>query len=81
MMDIVGLVAGLVLSIPLGFVGGFAYQQYRYWKIKRYAPSAEIVSFHVALREEEYDNLPKKEDDVVYYFKNKNGSSGGPAAG
>ena len=43
-----------------------AYYRYRLWKIKRHAPSAEVVSFQVSLTEQDYRRLPKKEDDVAY---------------
>ena len=54
------------LSLALGFGGGMAYQQYRLWKIKRNAPSAKVVVFHVSLTQQDYDCLTKKEADVEY---------------
>ena len=69
-MEVVGFVGEQVLSLILGFAGGWAYLRYRYWKIKRYAPSAKIVSFHVSLTENDYQRLPKKEADVAYFTKN-----------
>ena len=66
MEEIVGFLAGQALSLALGFAGGWLYHRYRLWRIKRDAPSAEVVSFHVSLTQEDYDRLPKKEDDVQY---------------
>ena len=65
-MEIVWFVLNHALSIVLGFFGGLAYHQYRLWKIKRHAPSAKIVSFHVQLTQQDYDRQPKYEDDVAY---------------
>ena len=66
-MEIIVLfIAEQTLSLALGFGGGMAYHRYRLWKIKRHAPSAKVVSFHVGLTQQEYDGLPKKEDDVAY---------------
>ena len=76
-MEVVLFIAELGLGLALGFVGGFTYHRYRYWKIKRHAPSAKVVSFHVALSEEDYQRLPKTEEDVGYYTP----ESGKQAAG
>ena len=65
-MEVVFFVAEQALSLALGFGGGMAYYQYRLWKIKRHAPSAEAIGFHVSLTQQDYDRLPKKEDDVMY---------------
>lgn len=54
------------LSLVLGFGGGMAYHRYRLWKIKRHAPSAKATGFQVGLTQQDYDGLPKKEEDVVY---------------
>ena len=65
-MEIVWFVLNHALSIVLGFFGGLAYHQYRLWRIKRHAPSAKIVSFHVTLTQQDYDRQSKYEDDVMY---------------
>ena len=65
-MELVSFLAEQTLSLALGFGGGMAYYRYRLWKIKRHAPSAEVVSFHVTLTQLDYDRLPKKEPDVMY---------------
>ena len=66
-MEPILFVAEQALSLVLGFVGGWAYYRFRLWKIKRDAPSAKTVGFHVSLTQEDYDNLPRKEEDVIYY--------------
>ena len=38
----------------------------RLHKIKRHAPSAKVVSFHVALTQEDYDRLPETDDGMMY---------------
>ena len=73
-MEIVWFVLNHALSIVLGFFGGLAYHQYRLWKIKRYAPSAKIVSFHVTLTQQDYDRQSKYEDDVAYYTESSDDS-------
>lgn len=78
-MDLVGLVLSLIVSIPLGIVGGWAYQRYRYWKIRRHAPSAKVVGYHVVISKSDWEHLPKREKDVVYYFAGKDGSPNGQA--
>ena len=65
-MEVVGFFAEQALSLALGFSGGMAYHRYRLWKIKRHAPSAKVVSFHVSLTQQDYHRLPKKENDVMY---------------
>ena len=54
------------LSLVLGAGGGWGYCQYRLWKIRRHAPSAKEVSFHVGLTQEDFDRLQKKDDDVLH---------------
>ena len=70
-MEIVVWVANHILSLALGFGGGWAYFNYRFWKIKRHAPSAKVVGFQVTLTQRDYDLLPKKEDDVAYAIVNQ----------
>ena len=50
----------------LGTVIAKFHQWYRFAKIRKHAPSAKMVSFHVRLTQHDYDRLPKKEDNVVY---------------
>ena len=78
-MELVWFVLNHALSIVLGFFGGLAYHQFRLWKIKRYAPSAKIVSFHVSLTQQDYDHLAKYEDDVAYATPSGEESPSGPA--
>ena len=75
-MEIIEWLGNHVLSLVLGFVGGWGYHRYRLLKIKRYAPSAKVVSFHVALEQHHYDRLPKKEDDVMYSIVGGNDPKG-----
>ena len=70
--------AELVLSLALGFGGGWAHYRYRIWKIQRHAPSAEVVGFHVSLTQQDYDHLPKKDDDVAYFIVDRNVDAKGP---
>ena len=73
-MEVVWFIANHALSLALGFGGGMAYHRYRLWKIRRYAPSAEVTGFHVSLAQQHYDrlrNLGKKEDDVMYMIVNR----------
>ena len=65
-MEVIWFVLNHALSLALGFFGGMAYHQYRLWKIKRHAPSAQVVSFHVKATQRDYDRIPKKEGDVAY---------------
>ena len=65
-MEVMLFIAELSLSLVLGFVGGWGYHRYRLWKIKRNAPSAKAVCFHVSLSGQDYERLPKKESDVMY---------------
>ena len=71
-MEIAVTIVELVLGVVLGFIGAAAYNRYRLWKIKRYAPSAVATSFHVGLSEEDYQRLCTKcktERDVMYMTK------------
>ena len=70
-MEIVEWVANHILSLALGFGGGWAYHRYRFWKIKRHAPSAKVTDFHVSLAQLDYDRLPKKVDGVMYAIVNR----------
>ena len=40
----------------------------RLHEIKRHAPSARVVRVHVALSQQDFDRLPKREADAVYYI-------------
>ena len=55
-----------VVSFFLGFVGGTAYHRYRIWKLKRHAPSAEVVTASVSLSQRDYDGLPEKVRNTQY---------------
>ena len=68
-------VANHLLSLILGIGGGWAYVQFRFRKIKRHAPSAKQVGLQVALTEQDYQRLPKKEDGVVYFTRNEDDPS------
>ena len=63
---LVWFIAEQALSLALGFGGGMAYHRHRLWRIKRHAPSAKATGFQVGLSQEDFDGLPKKEEDVVY---------------
>ena len=65
-MEVAWFIAEQALGLALGFVGGMAYHRYRYWKIKRVAPSAKVIGFHVYLTEEDYKRIKKPEADVSY---------------
>ncbi len=63
---LVGFLAEEVVSFFLGFVGGTAYHRYRIWKLKRHAPSADVVTASVSLSQRDYDRLPKKAKNTQY---------------
>ena len=66
-MEIISFLIEMAPAFPFGFLGGMAYYRYRFWKIKRHAPSAKMIGFHVYLSEQDYKNLKNREDDVAYY--------------
>ena len=80
-MEVLGIVGNLILSLAIGFCGGWAYHRYRFWKIKRYAPSAQIVSYHVGVTKKDYDNLSKTEADVAYFTRSEGEPPDGQAKG
>lgn len=63
---VVGFLAEEVVSLILGFIGGTAYHQYRLWKLRRHAPSAQVVTASVSLTQRDYDQLPKQEKNTQY---------------
>ena len=46
--------------------------------IKRQAPSAKVVRYQIALTQEDFDRLPKKEADTVYYVVGEQSTSDAP---
>ena len=75
-MEVVSFLAEQAVSLILGFAGGFGYHRYRLWKIKRHAPSAEVVGFQVTLTQEDYDRMrnSKQLDEDVVYMTTEGGS-------
>ena len=65
-MEVAWFIAEQALGLAVGLVGGMAYHQYRYRKIKRVAPSAKVTGFQVSLTEEDYKRIKKPEADVLY---------------
>lgn len=65
-MEILEFIAEQAVSLVLGFCGGWAYHQFRLWNIRRHAPSAKEVDYIYGLSQEDYDRLPKKQDNVMY---------------
>ena len=45
---------------------------------KRQAPSAKVVRYQIALTQEDFDRLPKKEADTVYYVVGEQSTSDAP---
>ena len=67
MMEVlVEFLAEELVSFFLGFVGGTASHRYRIWKLRRHAPSAEVVTASVSLARRDYNRLPKKEKNTQY---------------
>ena len=63
---VVGFLTEETVSLILGFVGGTAYHHYRLWKLRRHAPSAQVVTASVSLTQRDYDRLPKQEKNTQY---------------
>ena len=59
-----------LLSLVLGKGVVKANDLRRLRKIKRHAPSAKVMktNFQVALTQEDYDRLPEKDDDTMYFI-------------
>ena len=59
-----------LLSLVLGKGVVKANDLRRLRKIKRHAPSAKVMktNFQVSLTQEDYDRLPEKDDDTMYFI-------------
>ena len=65
-MELMFFLGKLALGLVKVAAGG--YQKYRLWKIKWHAPSAKAIGFQISLTQCDYDNLPKKEKDALYFI-------------
>ena len=57
--EAVSFLAGYAVSLVFGFLGGAAYYRWRLWNIKRQAPSAEVITAHISLSQQDYDSLAR----------------------
>ena len=60
-------IADEFVAFLCGAVGGWFYNVFYFWRLRRRAPSARPVGGNIiALRQKDYDALPKKKEGLLY---------------